>query len=320
MARFVLHRLLQAIPILFGITLIVFFVIRLAPGDPFSGMIDPRIDPAQIEAARERLGLNAPLYVQYLRWLGELIRGNLGWSVRHQLPVTEIIAQRLPATLLLGLATQILVWVVAIPVGIVAATRKGRWLDHLLTGLTFAGLAMPSFFIGLLLLRTFALQWGWLPSTGMVTAGVRLTGWAYYWDVARHLALPAITLGVISMAGLTRYVRSGMLEVLRQDFVRVARAKGLSERVVTFRHALRNALIPVVTIIGLDLPVLVGGAIIVESIFTWPGMGRLGYTALLERDYPVLMAMNLMFALLTLAGSLIADIGYAVVDPRVRYD
>lgn len=320
MARYALRRILQSLPILLGITLIVFFIIRLAPGDPFSGMIDPRIKPEDLELARDRLGLNAPIYIQYLKWLGQLLQGDLGYSLRFKQPVAELIASRLPNSLLLAVFTQLIVFLVGIPVGVMAATRKNSWLDYAVTGLAFAGLAMPTFFFGLLLLRTFAFQLKWLPSSGMVTPGTNLTGLPYILDVAAHMLLPALMLGLVSVAGLMRYVRSGMLEVLRQDFVRVARAKGLAGRVVIYKHALRNALIPVITVLGLELPTLVGGAIITETIFSWPGMGVLSYTALLERDYPVLMGVNLMFAVLTLTGNLLADLGYALVDPRIRYD
>ncbi len=320
MLKYVIRRILQALPILLAITVVVFLVIRLAPGDPFTGMVDPRISQDAIEAARVRLGLNQPLYVQYWHWLRELLTGNLGYSIRFQRPVADIITERLPASLLLGLATQFIVFALGLPIGVLAATRKNTWLDHVVTTFAFAGLSVPSFFFGLALIRVFALQLQWLPSSGMVTPGAHYSGWAHYADLARHLILPALTLGLVSVAGLMRYVRSAMLEVVRMDYVRVARAKGLAEKTVVYKHALRNALLPVVTILGLELPALVGGAILTESIYSWPGLGRVGFTALLERDYPVLMAFNLMAAVLTLAGSLLADLGYALVDPRIRYD
>ncbi|BDG60729.1 ABC transporter permease [Caldinitratiruptor microaerophilus] len=320
MARYVIRRLLQAVPVLLGITVVVFLMIHLAPGDPMSAMVDPRIDPAQLEAARQRLGLGEPLAVQYVRWLGELLRGNLGYSYMYKRPVAEVVGERLPASLLLGLATEIVVFAFGIPAGVLAATRRGTRVDRLATLFAFGGLAVPSFFFGLVVIRVFALQLGWFPSGGMVTPGREPVGLEGLLDVAHHLVLPALVLGLVSVAGLMRYVRSSLLEVLGQEYVRVARAKGLGERVVVYRHALRNALIPVVTIFGLELPALVGGAIITESIFSWPGMGRLSFEALLRRDYPVLMAVNLIFAVLTLLGALLTDIGYALVDPRIRYD
>ncbi len=321
MTTFVIRRLLQMIPILLGATMLIFLVIKMAPGDPFSGMIDPRMDPRKIEELRQRYCLNCPLPEQYWSWLKLTLQGDLGTSIRFKTPVHEMILQRLGPTVALGVSAEVLVFAIGIPIGILASTRQNSWLDGLTTIIAFAGISIPAFFFGLLLLKWFALDGLKLfPSSGFMTPGAKLSGAKLYLDVAHHLVLPALALGITGVAGLMRYVRSAMLEVLRQDYVRTARAKGLAEKVVVYRHALRNALIPVVTILGLDLPTLVGGAIITESIFIWPGIGRLLYTSLLERDYPVLMALNLMFAFLTMVGSLLADIGYALVDPRIRYD
>lgn len=322
MGKYVVRRLLQMIPILFGATLLIFLVIKMAPGDPFSGMIDPRMDPRKIEELRRHYCLDCPLPVQYWNWLKQALVGDLGTSIRFKTPVATMIRERLGPTLALGIASEVLVFLLGIPLGILAAVKKNSWLDYLTTGLAFGGLSIPAFFFGLLLLKFFALgtPFRLLPSSGLFTAGANLEGAAYLVDVGRHLILPALALGITGVAGLMRYVRTSMLEVLKQDYVRTARAKGLADQVVLYKHALRNALMPVITILGLDLPTLVGGAIITESIFIWPGIGRMTYTALLERDYPVLMALNLMFAALTMIGSLVADLGYALVDPRVRYD
>lgn len=321
LGTYIIRRLLQMIPILLGATLVIFLVIKMAPGDPFSAMINPHIDPRKIEQERHRLCLDCPLPLQYWNWLKEVAKGNLGTSIRFKEPVATMIGDKLGPTLALGITSEVIVFLIGIPVGIISARRQHSWVDHLVTVLAFAGLSVPAFFFGLLLLKAFALGGVRLfPSSGYATADSDAAGIAHMLDVAHHLILPALALGITSIAGLMRYVRSSMLEVLRQDYIRTANAKGLAERVVIYKHALRNALIPVITIIGLDLPALVGGAIITESIFMWPGMGRLTYTALLERDYPVLMAVNLMFAVLTMIGSLVADIGYAVVDPRIRYD
>lgn len=319
MAPVIVRRLLQMIPMLLGASLLIFLVIRLAPGDPFAGLIDPRTDPRQIEELRQRYCLDCPVLQQYGRWLSRALHGDLGESIRFRVPVAEIIAQRLGPTILLGLAAQLIAYLVGVPAGIVAAARQGTWIDALVTVAAFAGLSIPPFFVGLLLLGWLAMGGLQLfPTAGYATPGFGLEGLPLYLDIARHLALPALALGLGGVAGLMRYVRAAMLQVLRQDYLRTARAKGLSERVVICKHALRNALIPVITLIGLDLPLLVGGAIITESIFGWPGLGRLTYTALLERDYPVLMALNLMFAAFTMLGSLAADIGYALADARIR--
>lgn len=321
MATYIVRRLFQMLPILFGATLVIFLVIKMAPGDPFSGLIDPRVDPSKIEELRHRHCLDCPVPKQYWAWLKEAVQGNLGYSFRYKTPVKDIISERLGPTLALGVTAELIVFLIGIPVGILAATRQNSWLDTLTTVIAFAGISIPAFFFGLLLLKSLALGGlNLFPSSGFMTPGADLSGLPKLLDIGHHLVLPALALGVTGIAGLMRYVRSSMLEVLRQDFVRTARAKGLTEQVVVYKHALRNAMIPVVTIIGLDLPILVGGAIITESIFIWPGIGRLTYSALLERDYPVLMALNLMFAFLTMVGSLLADIGYALVDPRIRYD
>lgn len=318
---YITRRLLQMLPILFGTTLLIFLVIKMAPGDPFSGLIDPRVSPQKIEELRHRYCLDCPLPLQYWGWLKQAATGNLGYSIRFKTPVTEIIRERIGPTLALGISAELIVFLIGIPLGILSASRQDSWIDNLSTVLAFAGISIPSFFFGLLMLRWFALSdFKLFPSSGYMTPGSSLTGVPHMMDVAHHLALPALALGITGVAGLMRYVRSSMLEVLRQDYIRTARAKGMAEKVVVYKHALRNAMIPVVTIIGLDLPAVVGGAIITESIFIWPGIGRLTYSALLERDYPVLMALNLMFAALTMLGSLLADIGYALVDPRIRYD
>lgn len=321
MTTFIARRFLQMIPILIGATMLIFVVIKMAPGDPYSGMIDPRMDPRKIEELRQHYCLNCPITEQYWNWLKLILQGDLGTSIRFKTSVSDMIGDRLVPTLALGLSSQLIVFLIGIPVGILAATRQNSWVDNVVAVFTFAGISIPPFFFGLLLLKWFALGGTkLLPSSGFITPGANLTGMALYVDMGKHLILPALALGITGIAGLMSYVRSSMLEVLRQDYVRTARAKGLEERIVTYKHALRNALIPVVTIIGLQLPGLVGGAIITETIFMWPGIGRLTYTALLERDYPVLMALNLMFAFLTMVGSLLADIGYAAVDPRIRYD
>ena len=320
MARYVARRLLQMCPVLFGATFLIFVVIKLAPGDPFSGMIDPKLSPQKLAEARERLCLDCPLPQQYGLWLREAARGNLGYSIRYKVPVTALIGERLGPTVALGLTAQLFIFLVGIPLGVLAAARRNSPLDQGLSLVTMAGLCVPGFLMGLLLLNAFALgDWHVLPTGGLQTPGAGLRGLPLALDRGRHMLLPALAMGLTGVAVLMRFVRSAMLEVYRRDFVRTARAKGLQERVVLFKHALRNAMIPVVTLTGLSLPELVGGAIITESIFLWPGIGRLTYTAILERDYPVLMGLNLMFALMTMLGSLLADIGYAVVDPRIRY-
>jgi len=293
--------LLQFIPLLIGISLISFFIMHLAPGDPTALFIDPNVDPQELVRVRANWGLDQPIYIQYFKWLGNALRLDFGRSYLTGQPVIAEIAERLPNTLLLMVSAYVLTLLISIPVGVYSAVRKGGWFDNLFTVLSFIGMAIPTFWVGLMLMLLFAVQLDWLPATG-------------------NLILPLITMTIGSLAGLTRYQRAAMLEVLNQDFIRTARAKGLPERVVIFKHALRNALIPIVTILGLSLPDLFGGAFIIETIFAWPGMGRLGVQAIFSRNYPLIMGIVMFSALLIVLGNLCADIGYALVDPRIRYE
>jgi peptide/nickel transport system permease protein len=299
--KFFFRRLIQLIPLLIGISLISFFVMHLAPGDPTALFIDPNVDPQELARVRANWGLDQPIPVQYIKWLWNAIRLDFGRSYMTGQPVIGEIAERLPNTLILMISSYILTLLICIPVGVYSAVKKGGWFDNTFTVLSFAGMSIPTFWVGLMLMLLFAVQLDWLPATG-------------------NLILPLITMTIGSLAGLTRYQRAAMLEVLNQDFIRTARAKGLPERVVIFKHALRNALIPIVTIMGLSLPDLFGGAFIIETIFAWPGMGRLGVQAIFSRNYPLIMGIVMFSALLIVLGNLLADIGYALVDPRIRYE
>ena len=274
---------------------------HLAPGDPTALFIDPNVDPQELARVRANWGLDQPIYIQYFKWLGNAIKLDFGRSYMTGQPVIGEIAERLPNTLILMISSYILTLLICIPVGVYSAVKKGGWFDNTFTVLSFAGMSIPTFWVGLMLMLLFAVQLDWLPATG-------------------NLILPLITMTIGSLAGLTRYQRAAMLEVLNQDFIRTARAKGLPERVVIFKHALRNALIPIVTIMGLSLPDLFGGAFIIETIFAWPGMGRLGVQAIFSRNYPLIMGIVMFSALLIVLGNLFADIGYALVDPRIRYE
>ena len=274
---------------------------HLAPGDPTALFIDPNVDPQELARVRANWGLDQPIPVQYIKWLWNAIRLDFGRSYMTGQPVIGEIAERLPNTLILMISSYILTLLICIPVGVYSAVKKGGWFDNTFTVLSFAGMSIPTFWVGLMLMLLFAVQLDWLPATG-------------------NLILPLITMTIGSLAGLTRYQRAAMLEVLNQDFIRTARAKGLPERAVIFKHALRNALIPIVTITGLSLPDLFGGAFIIETIFAWPGMGRLGVQAIFSRNYPLIMGIVMFSALLIVLGNLLADIGYALVDPRIRYE
>ncbi|MCX5726766.1 MAG: ABC transporter permease [Candidatus Saganbacteria bacterium] len=274
MRKFIIRRLLQLIPLLIGISLISFFVMHLAPGDPTQLFIDPSVKPEELARIRANWGLDQPIIVQYFIWLKNALKGDFGIAYLINRPVLDVIFERLPVTLLLMVSSFIITLFITIPLGVISADP---------------------------LIRDQGL-------------GIRVL------DVMKHMILPLLTMTVVSLAGLTRYQRAAMLEVLNQDFIRTARAKGLPERLVIFKHALRNALIPIVTILGLSLPDLFGGAFIIETVFAWPGMGRLGVMAIFSRNYPLIMGIVIISAALIVLGNLLADIGYALVDPRIRYE
>jgi peptide/nickel transport system permease protein len=309
------------VPLLVGITLLSYGVMRLAPGGPSDSIADMNMKASA--QARERFvkmyGLDKPWYVQYGRWLGRVARLDFGRSFRDDRPVLAKIAERLPNTLLLNVASLAVIFLIAVPIGVLSARRPGGVLDRGLTVFVFVGYSTPAFWLGLLLMIFFGLRLGWLPISGLHSLGADEWGaGARVVDLARHLVLPVFVSAFTGLAGLSRYVRGGMVEILRQDYIRTARAKGLPESAVVWRHALRNALLPVVTILGLSLPDLIGGGFIFETLFAYPGMGRLGFDAVMARDYPVVMGVGTIAALLTLVGNFLADIAYAAVDPRVR--
>ncbi|MCL6450821.1 MAG: ABC transporter permease [Acetobacteraceae bacterium] len=316
MRRYVIRRLLQALPLLVGISIVTFCIIQLAPGDPATLMINPEASLEDVRRLKIALGLDKPVYVQYWRWISRVLRGDLGTSFIDGYPVAAKMLQRIPTTLqLVGLALLVQVSL-AIPVGIICATRQYSVFDYAASSFAFLGISLPNFWFGLMLMLLFSVYLGILPSHGLSTYGVGFN----LGDRLRHLAMPVLVMGLTGMASFTRYTRSSLLEVVRQDYIRTARAKGLSERVVIYKHALRNSLIPVVTLLGLSLPTLFGGSLIVESLFAIPGMARLAVQAVFQRDYPVIMAVNMMAATMVVAGNLLADIAYALVDPRIKYD
>jgi len=319
MLIYVARRLLIAVPILLGITAITYLLVSLAPGDPVTAMLDPEqmtvLGPDWVAERKAELGLDKPIPVRYLLWLRELSQGNLGYSAIDRQPVTAKIAERLWPTLKLMLAAMAIGIGVGVPIGILSAVKQYSFLDYLSTLLGLVMISVPSFFLGLGGIYLLSLKLGWLPTAGMATIGAPPS----FWDRLHHLLLPATVLGLAQAAPLIRYARSSMLEVIRQDYVKTARAKGLFERTVLLGHALPNALIPIITVIALHLPALVGGTVIIEQIFAWPGMGTLAITAIFGRDYPVIMAFNLIIALAIVLSSLVADVAYALVDPRIRY-
>jgi len=315
MLRHLVRRLLQTVVLLLVVSLVVFALVTQAPGGP-SILLDRNMGAEEIARMRAILGLDQPLHVQYVRWLGQVLRGNLGISYQVGLPVLEIIGQMLPNTLVLSVAALVLSLIIAIPAGIVSAARPYTPVDHTVTFLCFFGISVPTFWLGLMLIVLFSIVLGWLPPGGMRTIG----GPASPLDVARHLILPAVVLGTANMALFARYTRSSTMAVLRADYVRTARSKGLAERAVLYRHAFRNALITIVTVVGLQLPRLVGGAAITETVFAWPGMGSLAVRAAFERDYPMIMGITLVISTVVVLSSLLVDLVYVYLDPRIRYD
>jgi peptide/nickel transport system permease protein len=312
---YVVARLGQAVVLLFIMSAVVFVVVHAAPGGP-AILNNPDIDPRLAQEMARNLGLADPLPVQYGRWVGNLLQGKLGRSYQHQLPVEQLILERLPATLLLtgtGLSLSLLL---AIPIGVLSATRPYSLVDRLATVGAFIGVSIPVFWLGIILIILFSVELNWLPSAGMLTAGAPFS----LGDLLAHLILPGLVVASFPLAQLVRYTRSALLEVIRQDYIRTARAKGLSEWQVLTRHALRNALIPVITVTGLLFPRLVGGAAITETVFAWPGMGRLAVDAAFTRDYPLVMGITLLMSAVVVVTNLLTDLLYVYVDPRIRFD
>ncbi|MBQ1046051.1 MULTISPECIES: ABC transporter permease [unclassified Micromonospora] len=311
MARFVLRRALQSAVVLIGVTLVVFLLLQLVPGDPVRVALGTRFDQATYDALRERAGLDQPLPVQYASYLGHALTGDLGVSFRTGQPVSQIVLERLPATLSLAVTAVVFALLVAFPLGIVAAVRSGSAVDHAARVFSQFGVSVPDFWMGIMGILLFAGVLGWLPPSGYVALTEDPGRWA------THVALPAVTVGLVTASILTRFIRSSVLEVLSADYVRTAEAKGLRNRVVIVRHVLRNALIPVVTVVAVQLASLLGGVIVIEVLFAWPGIGRLTFDAVQARDYPVLQGAVLLVAALFLLVNLLVDILYARLDPRI---
>jgi len=309
------------IPVFFGITIILFLIIELSPGDASTNFIDPRMRPEQRAQIAARFGLDEPAPTRYFLWLSNMIQGDLGMSMRYQRPVTDILGPMIPITLRLAILGFLFSVVIGIPAGIISATRQYSLADNSLTVFSLIGISLPSFFFGLILLRIFAIELQWFPLFGIRNPlFYPRNAFAGALHTLHHLILPMIVLGMGGTATFMRYTRSSMLEVIRSDYIRTARAKGLAEKVVIYRHALRNGLIPIITLFGFWIPSLMGGAVITESIFGIPGIGRTAVDAVNFRDFPIIMAVNSMLALLTMLGALMSDILYAAADPRIKYD
>jgi len=319
MVRYIIRRLLQAIPLLFLVTVFMFTLIHLLPGGPEQVLFNPHLSAAGRAALRAHFGLDDPVYIQYFKWLGQSLTGNFGFSFANNLPVSEILGQRFPATLeLFGLAL-LLALVLAITLGVISAVRQGTITDYSLTTVSYFGIAMPIFLFGLFAQWLFGVELHWLPTSGTETLGYTFTPLGTFIDRFEHIILPMSVLALSFIAGWSRYMRSSMIEVVKQDYMRTARAKGVGPVSILVKHALRNAVIPLITVVALDFGAVAGGATITEGVFAWPGMGLLFISSLEVRDYPVLLAMLMIGAVFVISFNLIADILYAVMDPRIRY-
>lgn len=310
------------IPVIFGVSVIIFTLISLAPGDPFAQMIEanPSMSRADYENLLNSIGYYDPIPVKYVKWAKQVFSGSLGYSISQKQPISDMIGRRLKNTLLLSIPALILSTIISIPLGVFSATRQYSWGDYILTLLALAGISIPAFFLALLMIKFLAFDMKLFPLQGMETIASGYTGSRWLFDRLHHLALPLGILTLIQVAGRMRYTRSSMLEIINQDYIRTARAKGLSERSIIYKHALRNALIPVITVLSISLGTLLSGAILTENVFMWPGMGTLVYQAISNRDYPLVMAGTMLLALSMLIANLLADIAYAFADPRIRYD
>ena len=334
MLSYIIKRALGVIPVLLCVSMLVFGFVRLIPGDPALVMLGERATPENIARVREQLGLNKPIYEQYLTFVSHALRGDLGRSILRQEPVTQEIIRRFPATIELALAALLFAIAVGIPAGVISAVRRGSWFDSSSMLVALTGVSMPIFWLGLMLIYLFAVVLHLLPTGGRLDAGTQLApitnlvlvdsllrgNMPVFIQGLRHLLLPALALGTIPMAIIARMTRSSMLEVLGQDYIRTAHAKGLMARTVVVRHALRNAWLPIITVVGLQVGILLSGAILTETVFSWPGIGRWLVDAIFARDYPIVQGVTLIIALIFVVVNLSVDILYALVDPRIRFE
>lgn len=316
MKQYILQRFIQMIIILFGTSFIIFFLFALLPGDYIDSNLS--LTPQRAQELKALYGLDQPILQRYFTWLGNVFHGNLGFSLKHQESVTSLLNKYVWNSFIVALLALFLTWTIAMFTGVLSAIKQYSWFDGFVTFFVFAAMSFPSFFISLLFIKWFGVDLKILPIGGMIDTGSETTGLAYILEVGKHMILPVTILTLLSIGSLTRYFRTGMLEVIRQDYIRTARAKGLKERVVIFKHALKNAILPAITLLAFELPGLFSGAIIMEQIFNWPGIGRIQLESVSFRDYPVLMAFTLFLSSLTIIGNFLADVTYAAVDPRIR--
>ncbi len=315
MFKYILKRIVIAIPVLFFISVGAFILMHMTPGDPADMFLTPEMTTEQVALIRESFGLNKPLVLQYCEWAESLVTGNFGFSFANHQPISTVIGQRIRPTLILMVTSLIVAYLAAIPLGIVAALKKDSFLDRFIIGLTFCNVSFPPFFMGLALIYIFAIQLEMLPTGGMETLGYEDD----FISLLEHLVLPVIVMAAQYCANMIRYVRASVLDVLSQNYIRTAISKGLSQKKILFSHVLRNSLIPIITVIGTDLPKIIGGAVVTEQIFQWPGIGSLTIASINARDYPVLMIIVIFSAVSVLIANLVVDVSYAFIDPRIKY-
>lgn len=315
MRKYLMKRFLVGILVLFFITFLSYMIINSAPGDPATLYVGADATNEQIQQVRESLGLDKGLLVRYVYWLKELVKGNLGNSFATREPVTDILAERIGPTLVLMGSALLVAYLVAIPLGVYSAVKQNSWVDYLITGTSILGVSIPTFFLGLFMIYIFAIQLEWLPTGGMQALGSA----GGFVERVRHLILPVSVIASTISANMIRYVRSSMIDVFGENYLRTAKAKGLKPTQIIFRHGIRNAFVPIITIVASDIPKLIGGAIVTEQIFQWPGLGALTISSIQSRDYNVLMAITLISAIAVLAANMLMDVLYAVADPRIRY-
>ncbi|TCZ67542.1 ABC transporter permease [Paenibacillus albiflavus] len=313
MSKYVLRRILQAIPLLLFISIVSFALIKLAPGDPVNSFVTPNMKPEDIERIRVSLGLNEPVYMQYLYWLKNVLSGDLGYSLVNHRPVSTLIMERIPATLGLMGSALLLSLIIAIPLGLISAAKKNRLVDRIFSLLSYIGISIPGFWFAMMLIYLFAIELQWLPSMGMRTIGKDSV-----LDIIKHGILPCTVLCLMQVSVYMRYIRSNTISQLEEDYVQIQYAYGSTRGTVLVRHVLKNVLLPIITILGMSLSELIAGAFITETVFTWPGMGSLGITAIFGLDYPVIMGITMITSLFLVIGNLIADLLYGVVDPRIK--
>lgn len=313
MSRYIIKRLLSAIPVLIGITMIDYLIMSLA-GNPLEMMVGPRISQAALDIRAIQLGLDQPIYIQYFVWLNQLLHGNLGYSISSYQSVSTMILDHIAPTLLLMVSSLLLSYVIALPCGIYSAVKQYSKMDYAIVTTSFVASSIPSFFLALLLIYVFSIKLGWLPSNGMVTLGTSF----HLLDLVLHMVLPVLVLALSFAGSNIRYIRSAMLEILQADYLRLAKAKGIGMKKVILKHGLKNALVPIVSLIGTQIPLLFGGAVIVEQVFSWPGLGLMTMSAIISRDYPVIMGVCLLSAIVVLIGNLVTDILYAWINPTIE--